>query len=234
MTSERELFPSIEDRLTFTVTEASRILGITTQGVHAWIRRGRIPRPTRVSKRGGYRIPRATIVRLLRSVGREVPGLWTRKRTRVLLIDDCADLRLLVAEAFRDPALAVDVQTAASPADGLLLAGSFRPEVVLLDAFFPKEGMTSVQALGIIRSARTLGKIRIVGLYPKRFASRSAASPRPDEYLPKPFSLDELRRVVSGRGSRSLGEVATARSADRRRWEYYAAHSGATRADVRR
>jgi CheY-like chemotaxis protein len=224
------LFPSLEARPFFTVAETARLLGISVPGVHVWIRKGRFAKPARTSKRGRYRIPRSQIVRLLKSVGREVPGLWTREKVRVLLIDDSPELRSLVAEVFRDPKFGVALETAPTPEDGLLLAGKFLPRVILLDAFSPKAGMTSVQVLAILRGARALGKIRIVGLYPERNAARGTSATRADRHLPKPFSVVELREAVLGaRASRlTSSAMAVVDRADRRLWEYRVARGSAS------
>jgi excisionase family DNA binding protein len=219
---EGELFPSLESRRFFTVAEAARLLGISIPGIHVWIRKGRIRRPTRVSKNGGYRIPRAEVVRLLKSARREVPGLWTPRRTKVLLIEDDAGIRELVATALRDPRFETHVETAATPEDGLLLIARYEPDVILLDNFHPMEGMTSEQALSILRRAKTLEGIKIIGLWPGE-ASRPR-TPGPDAFLPKPFGAADLREAVLGLPPESLGPMAAARaeegSSDRRRWEY--------------
>lgn len=228
MTTAQDNFPSIETRRFFTVTEAARLLGISVPGLHVWIKKGRIRRLSRTSETGTYRIPRGELVRLLRCAGREVMGLWTPKRLRVLLIEDDPGVRALVGEAFRDSRLKVEVETALTPEDGLLLAGKSKPDVILLDSFRPKDGMTADQALRILRRARSLESSRIVGLYHERPCPRGVSAPRADAYLPKPFSVTELREVVLGRGARDLAPGGADPEPDRRLWEYRVQH-GSTR-----
>jgi transcriptional regulator with XRE-family HTH domain len=75
------LHPSIEEQKSFKIAEIARLFGITIQGVHRWVRVGKLRVFRRASKGGRYMIPRAEVVRLLERVGREVPGLWTRPGT---------------------------------------------------------------------------------------------------------------------------------------------------------
>jgi excisionase family DNA binding protein len=229
-----ELFPSLETRRLFTVAEAARLLVISVPGVHVWIRKGKIRRLTRVSKRGGYRIPRAEIIRILRSAGREVPGLWTLRRTKVLLIDDDGPIRELVQAAFRTPAYAAQVETAATPEDGLLLVAQFRPDVILLDSFHPKTGISSDQALAIIRRAKILRGVRIISLCPGKGAAPKTSAPRPDAFLPKPFSTGELREAVLGLPLGAVDRAARPAEAtqDRRRWEYKVSRRSRSPADL--
>ncbi len=226
MSRVHDLFPSLSARRFFSVSEAAGLLGISIPGIHLWISKGRLRRPERVSRRGGYRIRRAEIVRLLKSVGREVEGLWTARRTKILLIEDDAQVRRVVATALRRLGDEAIVETAATPEDGLLLVARFDPDVILLDRFRPKQGMTSDQALAILRRASVVKGVRIIGLWSPSMATAlgRAAQFRPDVHLPKPFGPDALREAVFGTGAAS--KVRLARNpgsvADRRRWEYRA------------
>lgn len=220
MKKEGELFPSLETRRFFTVKEAARLLGMSVPGLHIWIKKGRIRRPSRISKGGGYRIPREEIKRLLKSAGRQVPGLWTAKRTKVLLIEDDPQLRELVAQALRNPRFGAEVQTAATPEDGLLMVVPFAPDILLLDHFAPKTGMSSDQTLSILRRAKTLRGVKIIGLWPENAAPIRAA--KPDAFLPKPFGAEDLREALFGTPPRLLARSGRshASKSDRRRWEY--------------
>lgn len=196
------------------------MLGISVPGLHIWIQKGRIRRPPRVSKKGGYRIPRDEVIRLLRSAGREVPGLWVAKRTRVLVIEDDPRLRELVADAFQTSTFGAEVRMASTPEDGLLLAIPFAPNVILLDLFEPREGLTSNQALSILRRAEALRGVRIIGCW--RQSPALARHPSPDAFLPKPFGLNELREAILGSGHKTRGRAGSGRRTqpDRRRWEF--------------
>lgn len=220
MKEDRELFPSLETRRFFTVKEAAQVLGISVPGIHIWIQKGRIRRPVRVSAKGGYRIPREEIIRLLRSAGREVPGVWLAKRTRVLVIDDDPRLRELVADGCQTSGFLAEVRTASTPEDGLLLAIPFAPDVILLDQFEPMVGLTSTQALVILRRAEALRGVKIIGCWRKGPAA--ARHPTPNVFLPKPFGLSELREAIMGPDHKtpSRAEIGRRVTPDRRRWEY--------------
>lgn len=224
MSREDELFPSLATRRFFSVSEAARLLGISVPGIHLWIYKGRLRRPARVSRRGGYRIRRAEIVRLLKSAGREVAGLWTARRKKILLIEDDAQVRRVVAAALRRVGGEAIVETAATPEDGLLLVAGFDPDVILLDRFLPKKGMTSDQALAILRRARAARGVKIIGLWSPAISGVRGGAARADVYLPKPFSPDDLREAVLGKaaGSNVRSVRKPVPKPDRRRWEYRA------------
>jgi CheY-like chemotaxis protein len=226
LTREGEFFPSLKTRRFFTVAESARLLGISIPCIHSWIRKGQIPRLPRVSKRGGYRVPRALIVRLLRFAGREVPGLWAPRRTTVLLIEDDRAVRELVVAAFQNPRWGVRVEVAETPEDGLLLAAKVHPDVILLDTFTPAAGMTSDQALGILRRSRMLRRVKVIRLASQTAAREGSLSPKAERFLPKPFGLPELREAVLGRPPRkgSAPGKADGSDIDRRRWEFRAPH----------
>src|SRR5581483_783769 len=87
--------------------------------------------------------------------------------------------------------------------------------------FRPKKGMTSDQALEILRRARAAKGVKIIGLWPARTAGALGRPARPNGYLPKPFSPDDLWEAVLGKaeGSNSRLERKSGPKPDRRRWE---------------
>lgn len=181
------------------------LLGLSIQGIHLWIRKGEIRRHTRTSKRGGYRIPRSELIRLLRLAGREIPGLWTRPRTKVLLIGQDVLIRKLARSAFGYPPGAVRLKTAACPEDGLMLTALFRPDVILLAPSHPAGGMTSEQALAFIRRAKSLKGVRVFAVSVKDGAAWRVRASGADAVSARPSTPRELRDVLLERGLERSG-----------------------------
>ncbi|MFN3486165.1 MAG: response regulator [Planctomycetota bacterium] len=191
-----EVFPSLEDRSAFTIAEVARVFGVTVQAVHRWLHTGKLRRVTRMSERGQYQIPRQEFVRLLRESGRSVPGLWQDPQTRetkVLFIDDNAQLRRLVEEIARSPRMSFTVKTAPNFEDGIILAAQCLPDVVFLDTFFGKGRLDGDEALAFIRRAKAIQKVKVVAVSSDSEIGRKMMAAGADGFLRKPFGVTEFR-----------------------------------------
>jgi len=132
-----------------------------------------------------------------------VMGGKTTSRVRVLLVDDLADIRLVMRLLLEADGRADVVGEASDGAEAVRLAAELRPDAVVLDLRMP--GMDGVQALPLIRDASP-GTV-VVAL------SALPVSPMTDRaislgatYVRKP----DLRRVVSLVGSLSPEPPAAA------------------------
>ncbi len=195
----REVFPRLEERKLFTITEVARVFGVTVQAVHHWIRVGRIRRATRLSRTGEYRIPRREFVRLLREGGRSVAGLWEAPEAhglKVLYIDDNAQIRRLVEEIGRCSDMPFVAKTAPNVEDGIILAAQFLPDVIFLDYFFAKGRLRGDQALAFIRKAKAISKVKVVGVSMAPRIGRKMMAAGADGFLEKPFGVTEFRESI--------------------------------------
>ncbi|MEL7209202.1 MAG: response regulator, partial [Actinomycetota bacterium] len=107
---------------------------------------------------------------------------------KVLVVDDEENISFLVASALRVAGMEVEVAEAGHPA--LLLAESFRPDVLVLDVMLPD--LDGFEVLRLLRqrglqmpvlflTARTETADRVRGL-----------TSGGDDYVTKPFALEEL------------------------------------------
>jgi two-component system KDP operon response regulator KdpE len=107
--------------------------------------------------------------------------------TRVLIIDD--EPQILRALRINLQARAYEVHTAANGADALRVAASARPDLVVLDL-----GLPDLDGSEVIRRLRAWSPVPIVVLS-GRAGSRDkvdALDAGADDYVTKPFSIDEL------------------------------------------
>lgn len=193
------IFPSLEERASFTITELARIFGVTVQAVHQWLRTGKVRRVRRVSERGQYRIPRGELVRLLRESGRSISGLWedpTIRRLKVLFVDDSPQIRRLVEEVSRSPRMLFSVRTTANAEDGIILAAQFLPDVIFLDHFFGRARLGGVDALSFIRRTKALRQVRVIGVSHDPHIGRNLLAAGADGFLQKPFGAGDLRDSI--------------------------------------
>jgi two-component system response regulator CpxR len=117
----------------------------------------------------------------------EVGAVAATRQTRVLLIDDDAELCALMTEVLSSHGY--DVVTAADGAAGLEIALKARPDLVILDVMMPRlDGFDVLRHLRrqsrapvIMLTARTTPEDRIQGL-----------NVGADDYLAKPFIVGEL------------------------------------------
>ena len=123
---------------------------------------------------------------------------------RVLYVEDSASLRQTVGEALRRSGYAVDV--AADGEEGAALALSEPYDVVVLDIMLPKlDGVSLLRRLRekghsvpiLMLTARTAVSDRVAGL------NHGA-----DDYLGKPFALDELLARVQALVRRRYGQTS--------------------------
>jgi CheY-like chemotaxis protein len=198
--SGRRVFPTLVKRGLFSIGEVARLFDISVQGVHRWLRNGRIKGYARTSKRGKYQIPKGEVVRLLKLAQREIPGLWSPSgnvKKRALLIDDYRPIRMLVEKAFEQPKFRIQMRTAANIMDGLLLISTFEPHVVLLDYFHARDRVEGDLALAFIRKIKQqIRSIKVIGITAHAGVGPKMLKAGADAFLEKPFSLEELKNVL--------------------------------------
>jgi CheY-like chemotaxis protein len=125
--------------------------------------------------------------------------------TRVLVVDDDADIRLLVAELLRLTGYEVD--TAASGVEALArLTGGQRPDLVLLDVQMPElDGWDTLRG---IRADEALRDLPVVLCTVKSGPVDTALgwTLGCDGYVVKPFAIDALVGEVEAVLARSAAE----------------------------
>lgn len=139
--------------------------------------------------------------------------LTMTESTKLLLIDDDAELRSLMTEFFGTHGIGVD--TAQDGMQGLARAVEGKHDLVLLDVMMPK-----LDGFEVLRQLRRRSRIPVIML-----TARTAQADRvsgleggADDYLPKPFGPDELlarvravlRRTTSGEAAVTEEEVVEA------------------------
>jgi DNA-binding response OmpR family regulator len=116
---------------------------------------------------------------------------WIRrvpdKRTRILVVDDEADIRLALRIAL--VSLGFDVVDAGSGEEALQKLKTETPEIILLDMNMPGIG-----GLPACRSIRAISSSRIIVMSSKSSDAEKAEALRAgaDDYITKPFSIDQL------------------------------------------
>ena len=121
-------------------------------------------------------------------MGRALESAGSRDRRRVLVIDDDEGLRDLVEALLRDEGF--DVLAARDGEEGLRYAREWRPHVILCDLLMPR--MNGFQFMLLYRATPPPHAAVIVSTAAGVSAKPEALALKPDDFLAKPFDLDEL------------------------------------------
>lgn len=122
----------------------------------------------------------------------------------VLVVDDNLAVRMVLTDFLSLAFPAARVLQAENGADGLVLAQSERPDVVLMDAEMPVlDGYTAAKQLRQMVETRTIPIIAISSGTSNNELVKGLRSVA-DRSLPKPFTADELLQTVAGVLSRQV------------------------------
>jgi excisionase family DNA binding protein len=130
-------------------TQVARFCGVDLKTIHNWTNRGKLP-GTRTAGRH-LRFRPLDVVDFLRSYGFEIPESLGSMKLRVLVID--ADVAALTM-ARRVLAKRFDVATAGHVIDGLLLAATELPDVLVAGDIAPLDAVTLGRRLAAHASTR--------------------------------------------------------------------------------
>ena len=117
-------------------------------------------------------------------------------RALVLVVDDEPEIRQLVRRTLEAKGYAVEIAT--DGAEGLAKAEALVPDVVLLDAMLPKvHGFEACRRLKASARTRQVPIVMMSAVYRGwRFAQDTMESYGAEDYLEKPFRLDDVVRAV--------------------------------------
>ena len=175
-----------------TTNEAAAYLGVSRSSLANWIRQGRISGG--VTPGGHYRFTEAELDEFARSRGLEIPKKAPARAEgpkRILVVDDdeafCEYVRDAL-EAFRD----YELREAHDGMEGAMTAGSWKPDLLILDIRMPS--MNGTELLRLIRSNPDMSGVRVLVASAHLSDERKAELDPlgPDLILDKPVHLAKL------------------------------------------
>ncbi len=123
----------------------------------------------------------------------------------ILVVDDEPEMVALVSDALRGVRPAPKLEAAFDGYEGMLKVGVFRPHLVVLDLQMP--GLDGFEVCRRIKAdPATRGtKILAITAYPQNAAKERALECGAEAFLPKPFTLKELKAQVKRLMARARG-----------------------------
>ena len=135
----------------FTTFETAKICHVSPLSIINWVNAGRLPA---FRTPGGHRrIRRDDLIRFMKDNGIPLPDELQEGsgKSRVLIVDDDAAIRDLLAEHFKERTPSYDVSVAADGFEAGRLVATYRPDVVVLDLRMP--GLDGFQICRTIKAA---------------------------------------------------------------------------------
>ena len=127
----------MRDKAVFTTFETAKLCHVSPLSIINWVNAGRLPA---FRTPGGHRrIRREDLVRFMRDSGIPLPDDLKEGsgRTKVLVVDDEASIREVLAEHLTTRPNPYEVLTAADGFEAGRLVATYKPDVVLLDLKMP-------------------------------------------------------------------------------------------------
>lgn len=153
----------IDPEQLLTSAEVGALLQVNPSSVKNWVNEGRI---TAFRTPGGHRrIRAADLVAFLQLHQMPIPkGLTSAGRRRLLVVDDDAQHLKALSRSFRRHADRVELVNASNGIDALVLVGSFKPHLILLDVLMPElDGLDVCRRLKANPETSAIGVVLVSG-----------------------------------------------------------------------
>lgn len=119
--------------------------------------------------------------------------MGSRERT-VLVVDDAADLRMLLRFALGTSPLLTVIDEAPDASTAIDLAGRHQPDVIVLDEMMP--GGNGSEAIPQLRSAAPGASIVLYSAIAARLVGEAKEPYRADRYVDKGVPMEELVQAI--------------------------------------
>ncbi|MFA6092780.1 MAG: response regulator [Elusimicrobiota bacterium] len=178
-------------------TDIARMCYVTPPTVGRWIEEGKLPC---FRTAGGHRrVWDKDLIEFLKVHGMPVPrSLLAGRIFRVLIVDDEAQVRKTLKRQLSTLYPSVEQHEACDGFEAGHKLAQLAPDLVLLDFFLP--GMDGGRICKLIRSDESLKHVRVLAISGQEIERTRQASMESgaDDFLPKPFSMQELKQKLSG------------------------------------
>lgn len=184
----------------FTTTEAARLCGMSKQKIVNLFDEGQIEgyRVPGEGGRGGRarRIPRKNLLEFMNRHGIPTDRLEGPRLHRILVVEDDPVSAELMTALFETEADLFEVKIASRGSDAAMLAGSFRPDVILLDIMLPD--LAGSEVFRSLKKTEGLDstKVVVISALDDEKVKREMLEQGVDAYFVKPVRIRQLKKKV--------------------------------------
>jgi len=192
-------FDDLAKKDVFTTTEAARLCGMSKQKIVNLFDEGQIEgyRVPGEGGRGGRarRIPRKNLLEFMNKHGIPTDRIEGASTYRILVVEDDPVSAELMTALFEGEQ-GFEVKIASRGSDAAVLAGSFSPNVILLDIMLPDlAGSEVFRALKKIEGLDNT-KVVVISALDDEKVKREMLEEGVDAYFTKPVQIRKLKRKV--------------------------------------
>jgi len=180
----------------YTTFEVSQICGVNPTTVQNWVKSKQLKAFQTPGKH--RRIRREDLMEFLREFGMPIPHELEADEVQiiprtVLIVDDDADVRDVIADAFQTADGEINVMKARNGVDALLTIGRSKPDMIILDVIMPNmNGYDVCERLKADTGVRNVKIVGISGDHSPEVRKRIIAAGA-DMFFTKPLDLISFR-----------------------------------------
>jgi excisionase family DNA binding protein len=174
-----------------TTFEISQLCEVNPTTVQNWVKEKKLK--AHVTPGGHRRIRREDLVSFMKEFGLPIPAELCDPGFFILVVDDEREVIELLESLFRSADEDLEVGSAESGVEALLLIGERKPDLLILDIILP--GMNGIDVCRKLKTAQATRNIKIVavsGDHDPSLRARSMASGA-DGFFTKPFDVMAFR-----------------------------------------
>lgn len=184
----------------FSTYDIAKICHVSPGSINRWIHEGKLT--ASLTAGGHHRVHGSDVVQLLKSlrmpIPKELKGIESSNhRSSTLIVDDDQQVRRLIRGVLEKDFPNMKIREAANGFTAGWFARSLRPQIVILD--LKMSGIDGFQTCKFIRSLAELNHTRIIiisGLGVKNQDEDKIMGLGANDFLPRPFTLEELKKRV--------------------------------------
>ncbi|MBE4949067.1 response regulator [Chryseobacterium culicis] len=114
-------------------------------------------------------------------------------KKKILIFDDDAAILEVITIIFEENGYEVKISETSH--DILEKVADYHPDVILMDNWIPKIG--GVEATKLLKNSEEFNHIPVIYVTANNDIAALAAEARADDYVSKPFNLDDLEEMVA-------------------------------------
>jgi excisionase family DNA binding protein len=176
----------------FSTFEVGKICNVAHTTVINWIERKELA--AHATPGGHRRVYLNDFLTFLKKYNMRIPAalLETNEKPGVLIVDDDAEVLVMLSRAFREHAPEFRVCTTQNGMEALLIVGREPPDVIILDVVMPK--MDGLEVCRTLKAGKSSKHIKILVITGKKLteAQRRYFMDNVDGIFTKPFSAVKL------------------------------------------